>query len=647
MDPDTNDMNTGAPGQTPGEETAGDPYFDPTISDSGGPADRSADYGGGLYDQTIADSPGRAAPGPWAYDVVREIGRGGMGKVHLGKDVRLGRWVAIKRLSEQLLSDAKLNIRFQVEAKAVAALNHFHIVQVYAFSEDEQGPYIAMEYVPGPKQTSDPDPSWGRDLPPAPLTLEQWVRNEGPLPIEDAASLGMKLCSALKYAHDHGIVHRDIKPANVLLNENLEPKLADFGLARRADVDGEGVTLAGAQLLTLGYGAPEQETDASKADHRADIYGLGGTLWYALTGQSPRFFRENEVPDQLRPVLTKALEKDRERRFQDAKEFERALQDHTASKSKTPPPKNAPLPAGYWRCDACSQPNSEKVQYCCNCGRNGLVSCSGCGKAIYRSSKHCGNCGKPLSGDEVETTRSSTSPAARSSAEPPPPPPPKKRSPSGQTPIALTMDSILQGPGSSPPPIRRPGMGVGQIILLLIGSFAVPGIFLAIFDEYNIRWPTGDDEESGVLIGVLAVIAMWALAIGRRRAARAKAPPIVGAAAPSGLMRAIRVFVTLDIIAFAGAWVLAGVEIETVLVTGVILTLLGAVTAILSGVGGCKPGLILGISHIGFCVLLVFLVNALDWSERDAYEPFLILGAIYAIVLMTPLSSSVFKSRTR
>ncbi len=278
---------------------------------------------GGVGSTAAGDQGERRGGTGDKYRVVHLIGKGGMGTVNLAQDVRLNRWVALKRLSEQFAEDSRLLQRFHTEAQSVGSLAHFHIVQVYAMDEDSEGPYIAMEYVAGPEAGGRAD--WPAEAPNPPLDLDELVKAKGALDLAKTVGLGIKLCSAVKYAHKRGVIHRDIKPANILFNEDWEPKLADFGLARQVNTQQEGATLAGAQLLTLGYGAPEQEVDASKVDQRADIYGMGGTLWFALSGQNPRFFRESEVPEVLRTVLAKALHKDREKRYQTAAEFEQAL----------------------------------------------------------------------------------------------------------------------------------------------------------------------------------------------------------------------------------------------------------------------------------------------------------------------------------
>ena len=186
-----------------------------------------------------------------------------------------------------------------------------------------------------------------------------------------------------------------------MINEEGEPKLADFGLARQGGNERQGMTIAGAQLLTLDYGAPEQEIDASKADERADIYALGGTLWFLVTGQSPRYFRESEVPEPLRRILVKALQKDREKRFQTAGEMEQAL-------AKLSPQSEGPQPAVTGseivpgRCPQCGHQHVLdpkeifKRRFCESCGNTLLEPCLKCDKENGVWAKFCGPCGADL-----------------------------------------------------------------------------------------------------------------------------------------------------------------------------------------------------------------------------------------------------------
>ena len=168
------------------------------------------------------------------YTIYSKIGNGGMGVVYLARDRRLGRFVAIKRLNHQAQSIPSLRQRFLHEARAVAALSHVHIVHIYALGEDEDGPFIVMEYIAGPDDArvqSEP-PSGGLVQPNPPLTLDQYVAKHGQLSTEEAVELLVKIGRAVAYAHANGVIHRDLKPSNILLDKSGEPKIVDFGLAR-------------------------------------------------------------------------------------------------------------------------------------------------------------------------------------------------------------------------------------------------------------------------------------------------------------------------------------------------------------------------------------------------------------------------------
>ena len=364
-------------------------------------SDQSPSTFGSSIEPTFSDSSGETTEGQSDYALVLEIGSGGMGKVYLAHDSRLNRWVALKRLSDECRNDPQLYKRFQVEAKAVASLSHYHIVQVFAFSEDDQGPYIAMEYVPGPPGEKEftHRPSLQDKKPPSPsLTLHEKILKSGPFSEESTVRLGIKLCSALAYAHKQGVIHRDVKPSNILLNEDFEPKLTDFGLARQLDPNGFQMTLPGTQFLTLDYCAPEQERDIVNVDHRADIYSLGATLWFSLTGQSPRFFRESEVPETLRPIFNKAMAHDQKNRFSSADEFGNALQTslnstHLQNKS---PSRDAESPldnSNQWECVSCGQSNQNELRYCLNCGQKKPSYCPNCKMSITEDVRFCQYCG--------------------------------------------------------------------------------------------------------------------------------------------------------------------------------------------------------------------------------------------------------------
>jgi serine/threonine protein kinase len=376
--PELNDQTYAGPASTPLQET-----------------------GHGQYGQTQADSSGNApsipsANTPMEFRIARTIGQGGMGVVYLAFDPKINRWIALKRMTVAARQDTKLLARFEGEGRSSKRLNHFHIVRTYSAGVDADGPFIAMEYVAGPLGPPD-KPDWPNN----PLNLHSYVKTKGPVSVEEAVSIGKKLCSALIHAHEaHRLIHRDIKPSNILLDSEFEPKLADFGLAREINVDEAQMTTAGSQLLTIGFGSPEQEIDSSKADHRADIYSLGATLWFSVTGQDPHQFRESEIPEILRGVIIKATAKDREVRFQTARDFSDAL-------DKVIRGVTAIQDVHVGQCQACghqhrgSDSELSQRKYCEQCGSLLSESCLQCSAPNPIWSKYCGSC----AGDIVALTQ--------------------------------------------------------------------------------------------------------------------------------------------------------------------------------------------------------------------------------------------------
>lgn len=322
------------------------------------------------------------------YDVRDKIGDGGMGVVYLARDRKLGRFVAIKRLNPRAQAISQLRRRFLHEARAVAALNHAHIVHVYALGEDDNGPYIVMEYVAGPgRATRGGQHEPGHPTPP--FSLEQRVSRQGQLGVSEAAQLVIKIGQAIAYAHDNGVIHRDIKPSNVLLDASGEPKIVDFGLARLMRDEESKLTVSGEKLLSLGYGAPEQERDAGTSDERADVYGLGALLYFAITGQNPRYFRDSDIPTPLREVLSKALATDREKRWPRARDFTVALSG-LLTQTQTEP---QPTVKTTWRCKWCDTVNPLTLRYCGECGWDGGEYCAECGQPTFFGVQYCGECG--------------------------------------------------------------------------------------------------------------------------------------------------------------------------------------------------------------------------------------------------------------
>ncbi len=213
------------------------------------------------------------------YELIELIGRGGMSSVWRSHDRLLDRIVAIKVLHEQYTTDEEYVERFRREARSVAQLSHPNIVTVIDRGEEDGRQYIVFEYVEGEN-------------------LKQLLERTGALPLRDALLLGLQMARALGFAHERGLIHRDVKPQNVLLNDEGQAKMTDYGIAR--DVGVEGVTITGTVLGTSEYIAPEQAR-GQRVDAQTDVYSLGVVLYELLTGQVP-FEGENFVAVALRHV---------------------------------------------------------------------------------------------------------------------------------------------------------------------------------------------------------------------------------------------------------------------------------------------------------------------------------------------------------
>ena len=347
------------------------------------------------------------------YHVLREIGRGGMGIVYLAQDKRLNRYVAIKRLLVQSSKSKQIQRRFLREAQTIASLGHFHIVSIFDIGQDEYDYYIVMEYVPGP-EVLDNDPPV---VPTPPMSLDQYIKIQGPLEPDVAKKLIVKLCHALDYAHEQGTIHRDIKPSNILLDSNFEPKLVDFGLARPVEKEPtEEITRQGTLLGTPEYVAPEQWSDASNVDTRVDIFALGAVFWYTMTAELPRYFRESAVREDISKPLAKALSYKCSNRYAKMSEFVQELEatmDHANRTTSI----NAPDPRlseGHWQCPHCEKGNLEQASYCAYCGAKGIADCPICDAAYHVGVQFCPDCGGDIELAESSVTVIQT---ARSQAD--------------------------------------------------------------------------------------------------------------------------------------------------------------------------------------------------------------------------------------
>ena len=264
-------------------------------------------------------------------DIIELLGQGGMGAVYKARQKQLDRLVAIKILPPEVEQEAAFAERFTREARSLARLNHPYIVTIYDFGCTAEGLYFfVMEFVEG------------TDL--------RHVIQSGKLLPREALTIVPKICEALQFAHDEGIVHRDIKPENILLDKKGRLKIADFGLAKLLDSPATVYTLtqAGQRMGTPHYMAPEQIEHPDQVDHRADIFSLGVVFYEMLTNELPlgRFpppSQKVEVDVRLDEVVLRTLEKEPDRRYQHASEVrvdvETICSDKHAGTKFSPRPK--------------------------------------------------------------------------------------------------------------------------------------------------------------------------------------------------------------------------------------------------------------------------------------------------------------------
>src|SRR4051795_13580254 len=213
------------------------------------------------------------------FRLEEQVGWGGMSSVYRAFAPTLERHVAIKLMHRDISNDADQLERFRREARAVAQLNHPHVVTVIDAGEDDGNPYIVFEYVEGE-------------------TLKELIRRLGRLPVAEAVAYAVEIARALECAHAHLLVHRDVKPQNVLIDPDGRAKVTDFGIAR--SLEQKGMTATGRVLGTTDYVSPEQAM-GEDVDERSDVYSLGVVLYEMLTGQVP-FRAETQVGVAMKHV---------------------------------------------------------------------------------------------------------------------------------------------------------------------------------------------------------------------------------------------------------------------------------------------------------------------------------------------------------
>jgi len=252
------------------------------------------------------------------YQIIEELGRGGMGVVYKAQDTKLKRTVALKFLPIELTHVSEVKERFMREAQAAAALDHPNICTVYEFDEAEEKTFISMAYIEG-------------------QSLKKKIES-GPLELDEALRIATQVAEGLQEAHKKGVVHRDIKSANIMVTEKGQSKVMDFGLARMTG--GTLVTKEGTTMGTVAYMSPEQGR-GEEVDHRTDIWSLGVVLYEMFTGQLPfkgehdqaivySILKEkpepitdlrSEIPMSIGQVVSKALEKNPDERYQQVEEL--------------------------------------------------------------------------------------------------------------------------------------------------------------------------------------------------------------------------------------------------------------------------------------------------------------------------------------
>lgn len=331
------------------------------------------------------------------YQIIEEIGRGGMGVVYKAKDVRIERIVAIKELliNPALIKEKdEIIARFHREARTAGSLQHPNIVTIHDFGGEDDRHFIAMEYLEG-------------------RNLKDFMDDGLPFSSDQLLDILAQICEGLQHAHDNGVVHRDIKPDNISIMPNGTVKITDFGIARMSSNSMVKMTQDGTMLGTLGYISPEQLQDSRSVDNRTDIFSLGAMMYELYAGKLPfdggnvgatilKILTEEPVPViQLNPkidpeidrIIMKALQKDPNKRFQQVREIADLIRQ-LKRKGKG------------------------------NDNQGVMVACPSCQSPVATNSKFCNNCGTPMAqgqGPSAQPARSAAIQGAFAAQSAPPP----------------------------------------------------------------------------------------------------------------------------------------------------------------------------------------------------------------------------------
>jgi serine/threonine protein kinase len=259
------------------------------------------------------------------YQIVEEIGSGGMGRVYKALDQELNRIVALKMLKPEISSHPNIIKRFKKEIKLASQITHRHVCRIHDLGEAEGIKFISMQYIEG-------------------QDLKDFIKQAGTLTVEKAVNITQQVCAALQAAHDEGVIHRDLKPQNIMIDKKGNAYVMDFGIARSLET--EEMTIPGAIISTPHYMSPEQ-AEGKKADARSDIYSLGCIMYEMLTGKLPfeadtsvallhKHLKETpKPPSRLNPqisptldkIIFKCMEKEPEKRYQKADEIIKAMDE--------------------------------------------------------------------------------------------------------------------------------------------------------------------------------------------------------------------------------------------------------------------------------------------------------------------------------